>query len=408
MCGKKFSGTTVDAMMKKCILFKNANIVQGTTILPHGYVILDQGKIRQVGTGVPANEQDYTVIDVAGNFLCPGFIDTHCHGGGGHDFMDGSAEAIIGAAKAHLQFGTTTIAPTTLACSDEELYCFIENYKQVSQQTKGLPHFLGIHLEGPHFSLQQAGAQPLRYLKPPSVKFAREIFSRCEGTLARWSLAPELDEALAVGDYLHERQVLVSIAHTDALYEDIKAAVEHGFTHMTHFYSGMSQMRRVNAVRMLGAVECGYLMDELDIELIGDGIHLPPELLKLILKCKPHEKITLVTDSMRGAGLPEGPSIIGSLKDGVPCILEDGVAKLEDRSAFAGSIATTDRLVRTMVFKAGVTLPEAVQMVTENVAKLYGIFDSVGSIEAGKRADIVILDDQLEVVSVYVSGTQVR
>lgn len=200
----------------------------------------------------------------------------------------------------------------------------------------------------------------------------------------------------------------MSIAHTDALYEDIKAAVEHGFTHMTHFYSGMSQMRRVNAVRMLGAVECGYLMDELDIELIGDGIHLPPELLKLILKCKPHEKITLVTDSMRGAGLPEGPSIIGSLKDGVPCILEDGVAKLEDRSAFAGSIATTDRLVRTMVFKVGVTLPEAVQMVTENVAKLYGIFDSVGSIEAGKRADIVILDDQLEVVSVYVSGTQVR
>ena len=202
--------------------------------------------------------------------------------------------------------------------------------------------------------------------------------------------------------------MLPSIGHTDAVYDDIVAAVQHGYTHMTHFYSGMSQMRRVNAFRVLGAVECGYLMDELHIELIADGMHLPPELLRLILKCKPNDKITLVTDSMRGAGMPEGPSILGSLQDGVPAILEDGIAKLPDRSAFAGSIATTDRLVRVMVEKAGLPLAEAVRMVTENTAKLYHIFDRAGSIEQGKQADLVVLDRTLSVLQVYVSGTRVR
>ena len=267
---------------------------------------------------------------------------------------------------------------------------------------------MGMHLEGPHFSPAQAGAQPPAYLKNPSVEYAKKVLDAAEGSVIRWSIAPELDGALDTGDYLSERGVMLSIAHTDAMYEDIVKAVQHGYHHMTHFYSGMSQMKRVNAFRVLGAVECGYLMDDINIELIADGMHLPPELLTLILKLKPHDKITLVTDSMRGAGMPEGPSILGSLKDGLPVILEGGIAKLPDRSAFAGSMATTDRLVRVMVQKAGLPIEEAVEMITGNVAKLYGIYDRVGDIAPGKQADMVILDSELTAAHVYVSGIKVK
>lgn len=390
-------------------LFKNAVLVTAGKATPGSHVAVEDGKILYVGTGdVPERFLSWDAFDVGGAHLCPGFIDNHVHGGGGHDFMDGTVDAILGAARAHMLHGTTTIAPTSLSSSDEELFGFIENYKTAAQVTENMPHLMGVHLEGPHFSPAQAGAQPPEYLKDPSVDFAKMVLDAGEGAIIRWSIAPELPGALETGDYLAERGVMLSIAHTDAVYDDIVAAAEHGYHHMTHFYSGMSQMRRVNAFRVLGAVECGYLMDGMNIELIADGMHLPPELLRLILKLKPHDKITLVTDSMRGAGMPEGPSILGSLKDGLPVILEGGIAKLTDRSAFAGSMATSDRLVRTMVEKAGLTLPEAVEMMTGNVAKLYGMYDKVGDIAPGKCADMVIMDDTLHAAHVFVSGVQVK
>lgn len=390
-------------------LFVNATLITAGREISGSYVAVEDGKILLTGTDeAPERFRSWETVDVKGRWLCPGFIDNHCHGGGGHDFMDGSVEAILGAARAHMRCGTTTIAPTSLSCPDSELFAFLENYKEAAQVAENMPHFLGVHLEGPHFSPAQAGAQPPEYLKPPSVEFARKVLSRSEGSIVRWSIAPELDGALETGDFLRERGVLLSIAHTDAMYDDIIAAARHGYAHMTHFYSGMSQMKRVNAFRVLGAVECGYLMDEMRVELIADGMHLPPELLRLILKLKPFSSITLVTDSMRGAGMPDGPSVLGSLKGGFPVILEGGVAKLPDRSAFAGSTATSDRLVRVMVQKAGLSLPKAVELITGNVAKLYGIYDRAGDLAPGKQADMVILDDSLHVAQVYVSGMQVK
>ena len=390
-------------------LFINAALVTAGREIPDSHIAVENGSILHIGTGaVPERFLSWDTFDVGGAWLCPGFIDNHVHGGGGHDFMDGTVDAILGAARAHMLHGTTTIAPTSLSSSDEELFAFIENYKRAAQSTENMPHLMGMHLEGPHFSPAQAGAQPPEYLKNPSVDFAEKVIAAGEGAIVRWSIAPELPGALTTGDFLKSKGVLISIAHTDAMYEDILAAYDHGYRHMTHFYSGMSQMKRINAFRVLGAVECGYLMDEMRVELIADGMHLPPELLRLILKLKPHDKITLVTDSMRGAGMPEGPSILGSLKDGLPVILEGGIAKLTDRSAFAGSMATTDRLVRTMVEKAGLSLPEAVEMMTGNVAKLYGIYDKVGDIAPGKRADMVIMDKTLHAAHVFVSGAQVK
>lgn len=390
-------------------IFKNCRLIHGNSVLENGFLRISEGVIKEIGQGeFTVSDPDSKIVDLQNMYLSPGFIDTHCHGGGGFDYMDGTVDAILGASRAHMQYGTTTIAPTTLSCSDEELFDFFENYKEACKVTENMPHLLGIHLEGPFFSKAQAGAQPERYLKNPSIEYAKKVMESSDNMVIRWSMAPELPGAMETAQWLKSQGVLLSVAHTDAEYTHILDAIDHGFTHMTHFYSGMSQMRRKNAFRVLGAVECGYLFDELEIEIIADGMHLPPELLRLILKCKDHSKITLVTDSMRGAGLPDGPSILGSLKDGVPVILDGGIAKLTDLSAFAGSVATTDRLVRVMVEKAGLEIPEAVAMVTENVAKLYNIFDTVGSLDAGKRADLVVFDDSIQVQRVYVSGQQVK
>ena len=194
------------------------------------------------------------------------------------------------------------------------------------------------------------------------------------------------------------------MGHSDAGFEDIVNAMEHGYSQITHFYSAMSTITRKRGRRVLGLIECGYLFDRLKVEIIADGIHLPPELLKLILKCKNHDDICLVTDSMRGAGMPDGPSLLGSKKNGVPVIIEDGIANMPDFSSFAGSVATTDRLVRVMVQKAGLPVWEAVKMASLNPASFLGIQETYGSIQPGKSADLLIFDDDIRISSVYVSG----
>ena len=173
---------------------------------------------------------------------------------------------------------------------------------------------------------------------------------------------------------------------------------------MTHFYSCMSTISRRNAFRYAGTIEYGYFQDGMTVEIIADGIHVPADLLHLLLKIKGAERISLVTDSMRAAGMPEGPSILGGLADGQQVIVEDGVAKLPDRSAFAGSVATADRLVRTMVREAGCSIPEAVRMMTENPARVMGIARRKGSILPGKDADIVIFDDDIRVRKTIIAG----
>lgn len=385
-------------------IFQHVNLVLEDRIIPDGYLIVNETKIHSFGPGDPPAGQPGELVDCAGKYLSPGFIDGHVHGGGGADFMDGSLEAILTAARAHMQHGTTTICPTTLTCADEELYDLFRFYAQAKQVREQMPHLGGIHLEGPYFSPAQAGAQPPAYLQTPRPGHYRALLDAADGNIVRWSSAPELPGALELGDELARRGVLASIGHTNAVYEDIAAAVRHGYTHMTHFYSGMSGLTRREGYRVLGAVESGYLLDELRIELIADGIHLPPELLRMILKCKQHSSISLVTDAMRGAGMPDGPSVLGSLKNGLHVIVEDGIARMPDHSGFAGSVATTDRLVRVMHTQAGLPLWEAVRMASLHPAQLLGISDRTGSIAPGKEADLVLFDEGVQVRQVLVSG----
>jgi N-acetylglucosamine-6-phosphate deacetylase len=293
--------------------------------------------------------------------------------------------------------------PTTLTCETEELYRTLELYEKANSKNVRGAQFLGMHLEGPYFSMNQRGAQDPRYIRDPDPAEYMEILAR-SSAIKRWSAAPELPGAIEFARHLRSRGILVAMAHTDAIYEEAVVAFENGYTLATHFYSCMSGVTRKNTFRYAGVVESGYLIDEMDVEIIADGIHLPAPLLKLVHKIKGSDRIALITDAIRAAGMPPGESILGSLHNGLKVIVEDGVAKLADRSSFAGSVSTTDRLVRTMVTMADVPLVEAVRMISRTPAAILSIENHKGSLMPGKDADILIFDENVQVAMTMVNG----
>jgi len=390
--------------------FINAHLVLKDGLMQNGFLIEENGFISEIGdmkhlktthTTRTTNEE---IIDCKGKYLSPGFIDLHTHGGGGHDFMDGTKQAIVEGARTHMRHGTTSIMPTTLTSSDEDLFKTIDAYHQAATEKENMPHLLGLHLEGPYFSQEYRGAQPEKYIINPNPKHYMRILEYAEGAVKRWSLAPELAGAIEMAGKLSQMGVMISAAHTSATYEQIKEAFEHGVASLTHFYLAMSGIVKVNGHRKLGTIESGYLIDGMAVELIADGVHLPAELLRLILRCKNHDEIFLATDSMRAAGMPDGKYLLGSESDGQEVIVEDGIAMQLDRSSFAGSVATADRLVRVMVSEVGLPVWEAVRMITLNPARLLGVDKEIGSLEVGKQADVVVFDEDVFVDGVYVGG----
>lgn len=382
-------------------------IINGRIITP--YRIIQGGTVLVTGKTITAISEnnidapDAIVIDAGGRYISPGFIDIHVHGGGGHDFMDGHEDAFLKIAETHARYGTTAMVPTTLTCSREDLLKSLDLYTIADKKNTKGARFLGMHLEGPYLALNQSGAQDPRYIRNPDKEEYMEVLAH-SNIIKRWSAAPELEGAIEFGKYLRSKGVLAAIAHTDAIYEEVVEAFENGYTLATHFYSAMSGVTRRNTFRYAGVIESAYLIDAMDVEIIADGIHLPPPLLKLIYKIKGTDHIALVTDAMRAAGMPEGDSILGNKDTGLKVIVEDGVAKMPDRSSFAGSVATADRLVRTMVAKADIPLVEAVRMISKTPATIMGLADHTGSLVAGKDADIVIFDDQINIQTTMVNG----
>ncbi|RFZ90987.1 N-acetylglucosamine-6-phosphate deacetylase [Mucilaginibacter conchicola] len=378
----------------------NARIIVENDILDGASLYVAGGKIALIDKVDHAANQ---VLDTGGNYLSPGFIDIHVHGGAGYDFMDNTLEAYLEIAKLHARYGTTAFTPTTLSCEHESLMRTLELYEQAEPLNTDGARFLGMHIEGPYFSMEQRGAQDPRFIRLPDPAEYKVILDR-SSIVKRWSAAPELDGAIEFGKYLKDKGVLGSIAHTDAIYEDVVEAYTNGFTHMTHFYSCMSGVSRRNAFRYAGVVEAGYLIDDMTVEIIADGRHLPPALLKLVYKIKGADKIALVTDAMRAAGMPPGESVLGRLDDGLKVIIEDGVAKLPDRTAFAGSVATAIDLVKNMVQLAEVPLTDAIIMMTATPARIMKAYDSMGSIATGKLADLVIFDDDFNLSTTIIGG----
>jgi N-acetylglucosamine-6-phosphate deacetylase len=383
----------------------NGRVITSARVIPVGTVVVEHGKIVAIAEG-DLEVAGAEVIDAGGQYIAPGFIDIHVHGGGGYDFMDETEEAFIKIAETHAMYGTTSMVPTTMSATREAMVKAMEVFERVRSLPINGSRLLGVHIEGPYFAMNQRGAQDPKHIRNPVPEEYNEILDHYKG-LVRWSIAPELPGALEMGRALRKKGVLAAIAHTDALYDDVVKAVECGFSLATHLYSCMSGVTRKNAFRYAGVIESALLMDEMDVELICDGIHLPAPLLKLVYKIKGPSRIALITDAMRGAAMPEGESVLGNLKDGLKVIIEGGVAKLPDRSAFAGSVATADRLVRNMHRLADVPMHEAVYMASTTPARIMGVAHYTGSLEEGKDADIVIFDNDVHVSHTIVKGVSV-
>jgi N-acetylglucosamine-6-phosphate deacetylase len=385
-------------------LLSNARVLTPFRDIPRGGVRVDGARIAEVFSGEPGPPRPgERRIDLGGRILAPGFIEIHSHGAGGHDFMDGSAEAVLEACRTHLRHGVTALYPTTLTCAAPELVRVLELIGKARQEREGMPAIPGVHLEGPYLSPEQAGAQDPRFLRHPEPREYLGLLERFD-FIRRWTAAPELPGGLALGRDLSARGIVASIGHSNAGYEEVLAAFRGGYSLVTHLFNGMSRLVRRNAWMHLGVAESALAIDGLAVELIADGKHLPAPLLRLIYKVKGPQGICLTTDSMRAAGQEVKESILGSLEDGQRVPVEDGVAFMPDRQSFAGSVATADRLVRTMVQLADVPLAEAVRMLTHTPARVMGIDGRKGSLEPGRDADLVAFDEDIRIGLVMVEG----
>lgn len=380
-------------------VISNVKLVQNGGITPCD-IVLDGAQICRIS--LPGSEA-MPGVGGKGLYLSHGFIDIHCHGGGGADFMDGTEEAWRTAARLHLTHGTTCMTPTTLSATREELLRAFEIFYRCRDDIQDGARMLGLHLEGPYFSHSQAGAQDPAHMRDPDPEEAEEMLTACPD-IVRWSLAPELPGALEMGRALTERGVLAAIGHSDATYAQVKESIEAGFSHITHLYSACSTITRVSGFRRGGVVEAAYVLDGLTSEIIADGCHLPPELLQMAYRFIGPKRLCLITDAMRAAGQTGGESILGSLENGQRVIIEDGVAKMPDRTSFAGSVCTADRLVRNMVRLAGASLPDAVEMVTATPARIIGKQDVTGLVAPGRKADLVLFDEDIHVKKVWTDG----
>jgi len=366
--------------------------------LKNGSVIINDNKILEV-SNCDLAVVGAKIVDAKGMYIVPGGVEIHVHGGGGRDFMEGSEDAFRTAVDAHMQHGTTSIFPTLSSSSIPMIRAAAATTEKLMAE-KDSP-VLGLHLEGHYFNMKMAGGQIPEYIKNPDPN---EYIPLLEETncIKRWDASPELPGAIQFGKYVSSKGILVSVAHTQAEFEDIRAGYDAGYTHATHFYNAMPGFHKKNEYKYEGTVESIYLVDDMTVEAIADGIHVPPTILRLIYKVKGVEKTALITDALACAASDSKVAFDPRV------IIEDGVCKLADRSALAGSIATMDRLIQTMTFQAEVPLFDVCRMISETPAKIMGVYDRKGSLERGKDADILLLDKNLDVRAVWAMGKMVK
>ncbi|MBR6737959.1 MAG: N-acetylglucosamine-6-phosphate deacetylase [Clostridia bacterium] len=379
------------------ISIKSDKIITGKKIID-GYVIIKDGKIDCISKTQLSADKYY---DFTGSYVSCGLIEMHTHGAGGHAFMNSTVEDVLEGCNYHLQRGTTTIVPTVSAGPFENMKNAVINIDLAKKSGKSKANILGAHMEGPYLSAKQAGAQCPDFITPPVPEEYEWLIENYGDSVTRWTYAPENDEGGKFAKYLSERGIVVSAGHTDAKYQDMKVAIENGCNLITHLYSCTSTVTRDHGFRSLGVIESAYLRDELFVEIIADGKHLPPDLIKMIIKCKGEDKVALITDSLEIAGT----DIKEGVMSGTEFIVEDGVCKLKDRSAFAGSVATADRLIRVLVNDCDYPVENAIYMMTEVPAKILKL--NKGKIENGYDADLIVLNSDLQVTNVFVAGEEV-
>lgn len=371
-------------------ILTNCRIVTDGVIIENYDILIDHGKIVDV---LPSAEVNGNKTDINGNYISSGFIEIHCHGGGGSEFIDATPEAFKRAAELHAAHGTKVLYPTVSSTDTETMIRVLETYKKVKDECAlEIP---GIHFEGPYFAEEMCGAQAPGIIRPINENEYTDILEKYSEFIARWDYAPEKDKDNLFAKALREKGIVAATAHSSAEYDDVMRAYDEGNRLVTHLYSCTSTITRHKGFRHLGIIETAFLNDGIFVEAIADGCHLPITLLKMIVKIKGADRVCLVTDSLR----PGGEGIISDGKEfldcPVPFVIEDGVAKLIDRSAFAGSIATSDILLKTGV-KAGIPLADTVKMMTETPANVMGLKNK-GRIAKGYDAQFTVFDEDLEI-----------
>ncbi len=366
------------------VYIKNVGIVKTN-------IGIENGRIAYIG-----NEENIEPIFETDGIVVPGFIDEHIHGAGGADAMDGTVEALQTISEFLAREGTTGFLATTMTQSPENITNALKAVKKVREkgEYKGA-EVLGVHLEGPFISPKHVGAQPLEYVATPDAELFDKYNEASGNSIKIVTLAPEVEGGLGLVKHLSNIGVVASVGHTGGKYADVVNAVAAGATNVTHTYNAQTGLHH----REAGVVGAAMLLDELNCEMICDTIHVSVPAIKLVIKNKPHDKYTLITDAMRAKGMPDGKSELG----GQDVFVNNGEARLAD-GTLAGSVLKMNVAVKNLVEKAGVSFTDAIDFATYNPAKNIGVLHERGTIEVGKRADLAVLNSDFEVLYTLVNG----
>lgn len=379
-------------------------IVNGKIFTPHGWIdggsiIIEDSTIRNISASAETVEAVDKVIDAKGGYILPGAIDIHVHGGGGRDFMETTEDAFLAAIDAHRRHGTTAIAPTLSSSTNKMIDDAATTCDRLmADPTNGI---IGLHLEGPYFNPKKAGAQMPEIIRAINPDEYKDLVER-HPSIRRWDAAPELDGSEEFAHYLRSKGVVVSIAHTAATPDDVDRAADAGFSHATHFYNAMTQYHKEGMYSKAGTVEGIYDRPDMTVEVIGDGIHVPLETMRLAHRVKGTDRMALITDALAVAASDSTKAFDQRVR------IENGVCVLSDGSAIAGSIATMDRVIKVAVTKAGFPIEDVARMAAEIPAKIMGVYDRKGSLERGKDADIIILDSNIDLAGVIQMGREIE
>ena len=385
------------------LLITGGNIITPRKILEGHSIVIENDKIAGI---IPSKItiDNCQSISADGLYVSPGFIDLHVHGGNGSDFMDATVEDIREIIRYHTQGGTTGLLATTASESHLNIMDAIQALDQAHPITGA--KLLGIHIEGPYFNYDKRGCHLATAIRDPQPE---DYLPMLEATdlIRLMTLAPEIDGADQLIAELSHRGIVASCGHTNASYRQIQKACELGLQHSTHLYCAMSGVIKNGPQREGGVIESTLLMDHLTTEVIADGQHLPAELLKLAVKCKGFDRLAVVTDAQRGAGMPDGIYAFGS-KNGTKSIVKNGVATTPDNTGYASSTIQMNQTIRVMRDLADVPLVEATKMASLVPARIIGVDDQLGSLEVGKIADLVLFNQTIDVHKVIINGKPIE
>ncbi|MGE5208805.1 MAG: N-acetylglucosamine-6-phosphate deacetylase [Alphaproteobacteria bacterium] len=379
------------------MIFTNARLIFPDEIRDGLEVIVEEGKIVEICEQTEASEDG--IIDLNQYYLAPGFIDLHVHGALGRDTMEASAEAFRAICDFHASGGTTSLLLTTATAPLDKIVSVLRAIGDLGSDIRAIA---GVHLEGPFISKMKAGAQRTEFIQDPSPSAVQQLIEYAK-VIKRVTLAPELPGALEAIKAFHSHGINVSGGHSDAWDDRARSAFECGMRSVTHTFNCMSSARRRGVCRVAGLLEFALSEPDISCELIADGHHVSPTLMKMLYHAKGRHGICLVTDATAGAGLPDGSEFLLFRNQ---CIVENGVCLLADRSALAGSAARMIDLVRTMVHRVNVPLHEALTMATQNPARAIGL-ETKGCLRVGRDADFVVLSPQLDVMGTFCGGEKI-